>query len=222
MADRIQITDALAKLDHANPEHWTDDGLPRTSAVQKLVGDATIKRSDIQAAAPDFARKLPTDAEGAALTLEGNGGIKSAPQAPIEPVIKDEDEPLTEDEVKMILDQNVHDADQALASAVANVTEAERIVREAQKAFAAAREAKQSAFPPISAAENIRQHLAREQARLRERVEGRAPPNAGDPLRRYSRPERQFTLPDGRVVTAGPRMQTSRKFPDLINKRAIA
>src|SRR5450759_4694930 len=65
--DKEQILEALSKLDHTNNDMWTDDGLPRTSAVQKLVGDTTIKRGDIQAAAPDFARKITTDAEGVAL-----------------------------------------------------------------------------------------------------------------------------------------------------------
>ena len=242
MADTQKITDALKMLDHTNADHWTDDGLPRTSVVQKLAGDATIKRGDIQAAAPNFTRTKPTDAEGVALTpgsggggiKEGNGGIDLAPIEPIAPEVSatadvtesaTEGRELTEGEVQAILTQRVRDADQALVDAVANVSEAQRIVRETQKLCNAARAELQSAFPPITAAENIKQHLARQQDRL---LAARGYPVRIDQAmavgnsRGWSRPTRQFTMPDGKVVTAGPRTQYSRKTPDLVTKRPAA
>lgn len=230
MTDKVQINDALAKLDHSNADHWTDDGLPRTSVVQKIAGDLSIKRGDIQIAAPGFSRKPPTDIDGIALT-PGSGGVEPAPEVVAtadvpEPMAEGgEGEQMTEDEVKIILDQNVRGADQALLNAMANVTEAQRLVREAQKGVTKAREDRQSAFPPLSAAANIKQHLAREHARL---IEARGGPARIDQAmafgnsRGWGRPTRQFTLPDGRVVTAGPRTQASRKSPDLVNRRPAA
>jgi hypothetical protein len=233
MADIQKITDALKMLDHTNADHWTDDGLPRTSIVQKLASDLSIKRGDIQSAAPNFVRKTPTDIEGIAL---GDGGPKAlasevaaAAEAPTltfdAQATEGEGEQMTEEEVKVILDQNVRSADQALLNAVANVSEGQRIVREAQKAVTKARDDRQSAFPPISASENIKQHLARQQARM---MEARGGPARIDQAmahgnsRGWGRPTRQFTMPDGRVVTAGPRTQHTRKTPDLYNKRPAA
>ena len=228
MADNQKITDALRMLDHYNADHWTDDGLPRTSVVQKLAGDTTIKRGDIQAAAPGFSRKPPTDADGAALK---NDGTILAPEVPdtadVTDLATEGGDPMTEDEVRVILAQRVKDADRALANAIANVAEAQRIVREAQKAVSAARAEQQSAFPPLSAAENIKQHLARQQARLIAQHGGGQPARIDQAMaygnsRGWSRPQRQFTMPDGSVVTAGPRTQFSRKTPDLVNRRPAA
>ena len=235
MTDTQKITDALKMLDHANAEHWTDDGLPRTSVVQKLAGDSTIKRGDIQAAAPDFARKPLTDADGATLTPgSGGGGIdggtKLASEAPIEPPTEGDGGidggPMTEEEVRVVLDNRVRDADHALLTAMANVTEGQRIVREAQKAVATARNERQSAFPPLSASENIKQHLARQQERLIA-AHGGIPARIDQAMafgnsRGWARPQRQFVQPDGTVVTAGPRVQASRKSPDLVNRRPAA
>jgi hypothetical protein len=231
MADIQKITDALKMLDHANAEHWTDDGLPRTSVVQKLANDPTIKRGDIQNAAPGFARTVLTDADGVALSTEtgaapGSGG-GGAPEvmalAPVEPIIEDDGQ-MTEDEVKEILAQRVKEAEQTFKTATANMAEAQRVAREAQKAVGVAREAQQSANPPLSAAENIKRHLASQQERLLAQ-HGVAPPARIDQAmahgnsRGWSRPQRQFVQPDGTVVTAGPRTQFSRKTPDLINRR---
>jgi hypothetical protein len=232
MATKEQITDALAKLNHNDPDMWTDDGLPRTSVVQKLAGDTTIKRSDIQAASPNFSRTVPVDTDGIPLKPgSGGGGIDGgtllAPEAPIEPTTEgSENEQMTEDEVKAILAQRVKDADHALTGAIANVAEAQRIVREAQKSVSAARAELQSAFPPLSASENIKQHLARQQERLIAQHGGQ-PARIDQAMaygnsRGWGRPQRQFAMPDGSVVTAGPRTQYSRKTPDLVNKRPAA
>jgi chromosome segregation ATPase len=61
---RLLILHALLKLDPANDNHWTNQGLPRMDVVEKEVGDKTIKRQDIVDAAPEFTRetlKLPAD-----------------------------------------------------------------------------------------------------------------------------------------------------------------
>ena len=51
-----KITDALAKLDPANDNHWTSDGLPRIDTVRMLAADQTLSRELITAEAPNFSR----------------------------------------------------------------------------------------------------------------------------------------------------------------------
>lgn len=50
------IRDALAKLDPANDEHWTKDGLPAMEAVNALL-PAPITRERLSTVAPDFVRQ---------------------------------------------------------------------------------------------------------------------------------------------------------------------
>lgn len=52
-----KITDALAKLDPANDNHWTSDGLPRIDTVKMLAGDPTLTRETITAEMPNFSRQ---------------------------------------------------------------------------------------------------------------------------------------------------------------------
>ena len=51
-----KILEALGKLDPANENHWTADGLPRIETVRMLAGNQTITREQITAEAPDFSR----------------------------------------------------------------------------------------------------------------------------------------------------------------------
>ena len=48
------ITDSLSKLDPANDNHWTQDGLPRLDTIKILSGDPSLTREQVTAAAPDF------------------------------------------------------------------------------------------------------------------------------------------------------------------------
>lgn len=50
------IKEALAKLDPANENHWTSDGLPRIEAVRLLAADQSITRDMITAESPGFKR----------------------------------------------------------------------------------------------------------------------------------------------------------------------
>ena len=54
VGDKIKL--ALDLLDHDNDEHWTQAGLPSMDAVEALVGDDTITRSDVESASPGFVR----------------------------------------------------------------------------------------------------------------------------------------------------------------------
>ncbi len=47
MTDLTQLLET--KLDDANPDHWTEDGTPRLSVVQKVTGIAKLTRADIDA-----------------------------------------------------------------------------------------------------------------------------------------------------------------------------
>jgi len=51
------VFEALKKLDPANDEQWTSDGMPRIEAVEKIYGEP-VSRKQINDAAPDFNREL--------------------------------------------------------------------------------------------------------------------------------------------------------------------
>lgn len=57
MTDKKAILEALQKLDAANDEHWTASGKPAMKVLEELTGDKGLKRSDVDAAAPDFVRQ---------------------------------------------------------------------------------------------------------------------------------------------------------------------
>jgi hypothetical protein len=58
--DNSKITDALAKLDPNNNDHWTADGLPRLDSLKIMTGNPGLTRDMVQAAAPDFVRPTGT------------------------------------------------------------------------------------------------------------------------------------------------------------------
>lgn len=75
------ITDALSKLDPANDNHWTQDGLPRLDTIKILAGDPSLTREAVTAAAPDFNRG---SAQQAAAWAQ-QAGAGTTPAAPAEP-----------------------------------------------------------------------------------------------------------------------------------------
>ena len=54
-----KITEALAKMDTANDNHWTSDGLPRIDTIRMFAADPTLSREIITAEAPNFSRSNP-------------------------------------------------------------------------------------------------------------------------------------------------------------------
>ncbi len=73
-----KIQEALLKLDTANDNHWTDDGLPRVDAVKFSAGIPTLTRDEITSASPGFSRTnavIATEAAGA------QAPQKTAPEA---------------------------------------------------------------------------------------------------------------------------------------------
>lgn len=81
----IDIIAALAKLDPAVKDHWTENGLAKEEVVSELVG-STVTRQLIQEAAPKFTRltagELPTEPGGMTVeeaALAEELGLPSAP-----------------------------------------------------------------------------------------------------------------------------------------------
>ncbi len=52
----MDLIEALALLEQANDEHWTQDGSPRLDVLKELVG-STVTRADINEAAKGFSRE---------------------------------------------------------------------------------------------------------------------------------------------------------------------
>ncbi len=52
-----KLQKAVQSLDPADDNHWTRDGKPAMSAVEKLYGSAGITRADVEAVAPGWTRE---------------------------------------------------------------------------------------------------------------------------------------------------------------------
>lgn len=93
----MDIKEALGKLDPANDQHWTADGLPLLDAVKMIASNPGINREAVTAAAPGFNRAVasavpptgpaagaqaPSAAQRDPALGTGANGAHSAPQAP--------------------------------------------------------------------------------------------------------------------------------------------
>jgi hypothetical protein len=54
----MNLSEAIARLDNTNDEHWTADGLPRIDAIHTLTGDETITRKQVTDAVPGYTRMI--------------------------------------------------------------------------------------------------------------------------------------------------------------------
>lgn len=52
----VKLQRAVASLDHATDDHWTQDGKPALQAVSKFYGSTAVKRADVEAVAPEYRR----------------------------------------------------------------------------------------------------------------------------------------------------------------------
>jgi len=137
-----KVLAALSQLDPTNDEHWTDDGMPVTSVVQKIAQDPEIRRSDINAAAPTFTRETAEPAPSA-----------EAPVATaVEPAVPSTDWKAQAKAAALAADKVLDDAKAALAAAHKAVVEATKVQQVAKAKL-------DLAFPPMSAADNIKQYL---------------------------------------------------------------
>jgi hypothetical protein len=178
------IKEALLSLDHKNDDLWTDDGSPLVSEIQRLANDKTITRAQINEALPGFARK--TDDSIAEDEQPGDeddiggetGGINAASTetiAPASEVQADDVELSPEQEherLRALAFRRVQDAEAAVRDAKDNVSKALAAVTAAEQRHSRALVLFSAKYPPLTAAANIKQHLARQQEILRERVTG--------------------------------------------------
>lgn len=171
-----EILEALLGLSPGNDEHWTADGLPRLDAVENLLG-ASVTRKQLTNAAPDFNRAMAQSVVEEA-TSQGDDAEQpdadkaepdADPQSPEDPSETDtatagtggpdDFDPLAEgpgDEEDM-LDASVQDAQDRVSTIQRALEQGRLALAEAEQALADAAKAKNSAFPPLSAAEAIQQ-----------------------------------------------------------------
>lgn len=188
------IKEILEGLDHTNDALWTEDGSPLVTEIQRLANDKTVTRAQINDALPGFVRKTkdsnseevqPGDEPEAVTETSEKAPAIVAPDMSTPPGEDELDDPIDEnDRLRKIAYQRVLDADTNLAEAKNAVSDAQRNVVRAEQRHERALQTYSSKYPPISVAENIKQHLARQQEVLREKVTGQrfAPNQAQNPV----------------------------------------
>ncbi len=155
MVDKAKILAALAQLDPADVKHWTDDGLPMTSVIQKLAADPTIKRTDINEAAPGFDRKAVQAARVEQAKGTETGGAPSVVAVPA-----DEGFEGTSDELRVAMTQRISDTEETYNAAQRTLKAAQDNLRKTEVDVTNARTDFQRKFPPMSVSENLKHHLA--------------------------------------------------------------
>lgn len=161
------IAEILNSLDKSNDALWTDDGSPMVAEVQHLANDKSITRAQINEAIPGFARLAVTDTD----PVEGIGNEPGEPEVEaaagdfdpgIEPEVNGKGVPLTEDEVRAILSRRIRDAEQALTDARRTTSESRQEEIRCEQRLTRAHTDYQRKYPPITAAQNIQDHLAKQ------------------------------------------------------------
>lgn len=173
--DKAAITEILQSLDHTNDKSWTDDGSPLVTEIQRLANDKTITRAQINDALPGFARNsgggsatvTTGDETGVAPPLEAQA-TDDGFDVKVEPDTNGPGQPLTEAEVKEVLNRRVRDAEQAIVDARRNLSDAQQHMFNMEKRLTRAMTDRSRRFPPITEAANIKEHLARQMERQRE------------------------------------------------------
>jgi hypothetical protein len=173
------IKEILEGLDHANEALWTDDGAPVISEIQRLANDKTITRGQINEALPGFVRKskdsVAEEVQPGQEKGDETGGVQAKKTTFELPAQPHEDEGSPEDEqarLRALAHQRVKDAEVAVTEAKNAVAEANRAVIMAEQRLTRAMNVYSSKYPPTTVAANIKQHLARQQEILLERVTG--------------------------------------------------
>jgi hypothetical protein len=171
------IRAALTQLDPANEKHWTDDGLPREGVVRQFAGDQSISRKEIQDAYPGFQRqatKPPLEVDpltGEPAPISDAAKAAAHLMAPPEGTGLGLDDPaqntgeyMSDEEVRIVLEQRVKDAEQGIVDAQANVRAANQGVIDAQAKLKLVKDDLTREFPPLTQAQNIKQYIASEMA----------------------------------------------------------
>ena len=114
-----KILEALSKLDVANDNHWTGDGLPRIDTVRMLASNPGIGRDDITKEAPDFSRQNAVIPTSAPTVIKAVEPAVAAPQkvATEEVVVEQVEKPEDLDEQIAVLREKLEEANQYLSKA---------------------------------------------------------------------------------------------------------
>ena len=114
-----KILEALSKLDVANDNHWTGDGLPRIDTVRMLASNPGIGRDDITKEAPDFSRRNAVIPTSAPTVIKAVEPAVAAPQkvATEEVVVEQVEKPEDLDEQIAVLREKLDEANQYLDKA---------------------------------------------------------------------------------------------------------
>lgn len=172
------IAEVLLSLDHAKDELWTDDGSPLVSEIQRLANDKTITRAQINEALPGFARKAgsdvsltePEDDFSDEVIVAQNTGVVGPLEVEPDPGALSPEQDA--ERLRKIAYQRVLDAETGISDAKTALSAAMRAVTDAEARHTRALTLYSSKYPPLTAAANIKQHLARQIEITRDRVEG--------------------------------------------------
>lgn len=125
----MDIIEALKKLDPADDNHWTAEGLSRLDTVRMIAEDPAITRDAIEAAAPAFTRANAADYDFAAAAAaqagdKGKGNTNPNPFKPAAATAQNEavnttgeTKPETQPETETASQDEVVDLEAALAEA---------------------------------------------------------------------------------------------------------
>lgn len=177
--EKAALAEAIKQLDPANDAHWTDDGSPMLSEVQRLCNDSSVTRAQVNDAIPGYDRKIASFRSGSGVGGQkapakdegaGLGEPEAAPTAqPAE--LSPTDDQLSIEKTREILKRRVATAEENLAAAKVAAAEATREVGQAEMRLDRAIRDLQRKFPPISPEEAIKQHLARQHQLAIERAQ---------------------------------------------------
>ncbi|PIX38129.1 MAG: hypothetical protein COZ56_21320 [Armatimonadetes bacterium CG_4_8_14_3_um_filter_58_9] len=174
-----EILEAVMGLSPANDDHWTTDGLPRLDAVENLLG-ASVTRKQVTNAAPDFnrghAQSLVDEAHDEETAGPTGMDADNAFDLDTDPLFlgdqeetdeatagasgpDDDFDPLAEgpgdEEAEM--DEAVQEAQDRVSAIQRGLEKGKLMLAEAEQDLANAVNAKNQAFPPLSAAVAIQQ-----------------------------------------------------------------
>lgn len=178
-ATKDELISALRELDTTNDANWTDDGSPRVDVLRGLLNDATVTRAQINEALPGFSRKgdATPEADLAAQTATGGAPDDQPLDADTEDMVLQDaveeldlndptrDQPLDREQVRVLMKKRIDDASQEIVEAQLSIRNANAHLIAVQKRHSRLIGDFNRRFPPLSAAENIKQHLAAHQAR---------------------------------------------------------
>lgn len=183
-ATKQEIIDALQSLDRTVDTNWTDDGSPRMDVLKAKLNDNDLTRKQINEALPGFNRKPdvtgdPVSQEAIeAYSLMAPPDDADTEDTPLADLAADLDlddptreRPLSREELRDLMKARID-------ASTDEITDCQKAIRDANAGLIKAQQRHSRLvndynrrFPPLSAAANIKQHLAAHQERKRLSVE---------------------------------------------------